>query len=92
MSAMFCECKSPDPRGPIVLSSYCLHQVRVCLSLSRLTNDVKIKQRCEELTMNFAARIGGKDDFDIVELRSDQQQPYARLGAKERGEYPLPRA
>jgi hypothetical protein len=28
--------------------------------------------------MDFAARIGGKDDFDIVELRSDQQQPYAR--------------
>jgi hypothetical protein len=57
----------------IVLSSYCLHQVRVCLSLSRLTNDVKIRQRCEELAMDFAERIGGKDDFDIVEARSDQQ-------------------
>jgi glutamate/tyrosine decarboxylase-like PLP-dependent enzyme len=44
-----------------------LHQVRVCLSLSRLTNDVKIRQRCEELAMDFAARIGGKDDFDIME-------------------------
>jgi hypothetical protein len=32
--------------------------VRVCLSLSRLTNDVKIRQRCEELAMDFAARIG----------------------------------
>jgi hypothetical protein len=53
--------------------SYCLHQLRVCLSLSRLTDDVTIRQRCEELAMDFAARIGGKDDFDIVELRGDQQ-------------------
>ena len=59
-----------------MLSSYCLHQVRVCFSLSRLTNDVKTKQRCEELAMDFAARIGGKDDFDIVELRSDQQATF----------------
>jgi hypothetical protein len=59
-----------------VLSSYCLHQVRVCLSLSRLTNDVKIRQRCEELAMDFAARIGGKDDFDIMELSSDQQTTF----------------
>jgi len=73
MPAMFCECKRPARRRLIVLSSYCLHQVRVCLSLSRLTNDVKIRQRCEELAMDFADRIGGKDDFDIVELRRDQQ-------------------
>jgi hypothetical protein len=53
-----------------------LHQVRVCLSLSRLTNDVKIRQRCEELAMDFAARIGGKDDFDIMELSSDQQTTF----------------
>jgi hypothetical protein len=59
-----------------VLSSYCLHQVRVCLSLSRLTNDVKIRQRCEKLAMDFAARIGGKDDFDIVELGSDPQATF----------------
>ena len=59
-----------------MLSSYYLHQVRVCFSLSRLTNDVKIRQRCEELAMDFAARIGGKDDFDIVELRSDQQATF----------------
>jgi len=59
-----------------VLSSYCLHQVRVCLSLSRLTNDVKIKQRCEELAMELAARIGGEHDFDIVEFRSDQQTSF----------------
>jgi hypothetical protein len=59
-----------------VLSSYCLHQVRVCLSLSRLTNDVKIRQRCQEMAMDFAARIGGKDDFDIVELQSDQQASF----------------
>lgn len=59
-----------------MLSSYCLHQVRVCLSLSRLTNDVKIKQRCEELAMELAARIGGEHDFDIVELRSDQQTSF----------------
>ena len=57
-----------------MLSSYCLHQVRVCFSLARLTNDVKIKQRCEELAMDFVARIGGKDDFDIV--RSDQQATF----------------
>jgi hypothetical protein len=59
-----------------VLSPNCLHQVRVCLSLSRLTNDVKSKQRCEELAMDFDARIGGKDGFDIVELRSDQQATF----------------
>jgi len=35
---------------------------------------VKIKQRCEELAMDFAARIGGKDDFDIV--RGDQQATF----------------
>ena len=56
-----------------MLSSYCLHQVRVCLSVSRQTDDVKIRQRCEELAMDFAARVGGKDDFDMVELRGDQQ-------------------
>ncbi len=56
-----------------MLSSYCLHQVRVCLSLSRLANDANIRQRCEELAMDFAERIGGKDDFDIVEALSDQQ-------------------
>ncbi len=59
-----------------MLSSYCLHQVRVCLSLSRLTNDVRIKQRCEELAMDFAARIGGKNDFEMVEHRSDQQAAF----------------
>ena len=57
-----------------MLSSYCLHQVRVCLSLSRLTNDVKIRQRCEELAMDFAERIGGKDDFDMVGVGGDQQE------------------
>lgn len=46
------------------------------MSLSRLTNDVKVRQRCEELAMDFAARIGGEDDFDIVELRSDQQATF----------------
>jgi hypothetical protein len=56
-----------------VLSSYCLHQVRVCLSLSRLTNDATMRQRCEELAMDFAGRIGGIDDFDIVEIQSDQR-------------------
>jgi hypothetical protein len=59
-----------------VLSSYCLHQVRVCLSLSRLTDDLKIRQRCERLAMDYAARIGGKDDFDMVEHRSDQQATF----------------
>lgn len=56
-----------------MLSSYCLHQVRVCFSLSRLTNDAAIRRRCEELAMDFAARIGGEDDFDIMEIRNDQQ-------------------
>ena len=59
-----------------MLSSYCLHQVRVCLSLSRLTDDLKIRQRCEQLAMDYVARIGGKDDFDMVELRSDQQATF----------------
>ncbi len=70
---MFWNVKAPDQGGLIVLSSYCLHQVRVCLSLSRLANDADIRQRCEELAMDFAERIGGKDDFDIVEARSDQR-------------------
>ena len=59
-----------------MLSSYCLHQVRVCLSLSRLTDDLKIRQRCEQPAMDYAARIGGKDDFDMVELWSDQQATF----------------
>ena len=59
-----------------MLSSYCLHQVRVCLSLSRLTDDLKIRQRCEQLAMDYVARIGGKDDFDMVELRIDQQATF----------------
>jgi len=33
---------------------------------------VKIRQRCEELALDFVARIGGKEDFDIVDLRTDQ--------------------
>lgn len=65
-----------------MLSSYCLHQLRVCLSLSRLTNDVKIRQRCEELAMDFAARIGGKDDFDIMELRGDQPGTRRHISAE----------
>jgi len=73
---MFFQCKSPDPRGGlIVLSSYYLHQVRVCLSLSRLSNDAKIRHLCEELAMDFAARIGGKDDFDMVEPQCDSKRP-----------------
>ena len=59
-----------------MLSSYCLHQMRVCLSLARLTNDVNIKQHCEELAMDFAACIGGKDDFDISELGGDQHATF----------------
>jgi len=59
-----------------VVSSYCLHQIRVCLSLSRLTDDLKFRQRCEQLAMDYAARIGGKDDFDMVEFRSDQQATF----------------
>jgi len=31
------------------------------LSLSRLTNDVKLRQLCGELAMDFTARISGKD-------------------------------
>jgi hypothetical protein len=53
-----------------------LHQIRVCLSLSRLTDDLKFRQRCEQLAMDYAARIGGKDDFDMVEFRSDQQATF----------------
>ena len=55
-----------------MLSSYCLHQMRVCLSLARLTTDVNIKQRCEDVAMDFVGRIGGKDDCDMAELRGDR--------------------
>jgi len=46
--------------------------MRVCLSLARLTTDVNIKQRCEDLAMDFVGRIGGKDDCDMAELRGDR--------------------
>jgi hypothetical protein len=48
--------------------SYCLHQARVCLSLARVTNDASVKQRLEELAINFAGRIGGRDDLDIAQI------------------------
>lgn len=68
---MFCQCNSPDPRDRL-----CCRRI-VCIryvSAFRFRdNDVKIRQRCEELAMDFAARVGGKDDFDMVELRGDQQ-------------------
>jgi hypothetical protein len=70
---MFANVKAQTRGGLIVLSSYYFYQVCVCLSLSRLTDDVKIRQRCEELAIDFAERIGSKDDLDIVEARSDQQ-------------------
>jgi len=48
--------------------SYCLHQARVCLSLARVTNDASVRQRLEELALNFAERIGGNDDLDIAQI------------------------
>jgi len=48
--------------------SYCLHQARVCLSLARVTNDASVRQRLEELALNFADRIGGRDDLDIAQI------------------------
>jgi hypothetical protein len=48
--------------------SYCLHQARVCLSLARVTDDASARQRLEELALNFAKRIGGRDDVDIAQI------------------------
>jgi hypothetical protein len=48
--------------------SYCLHQARVCLSLARLTDDANARHRLEELALNFAERIGGKNDLDIAQI------------------------
>jgi hypothetical protein len=48
--------------------SYCLHQARVCISLARVTNDASARQRLEELALNFARRIGGRDDLDIAQI------------------------
>ena len=39
--------------------SYCLHQAQVCLSLARGTDDAKLKQRYEELAVDFMERAGG---------------------------------
>jgi len=50
----------------------CLHfaeiAVRRCLSLARLTGDTSVRQRLEELALNFAERIGGEDDLDVAQI------------------------
>jgi hypothetical protein len=33
-----------------------------------VTNDASVRQRLEELALNFAERVGGGDDFDIAQI------------------------
>ena len=64
MPVMFCQCNSPDPRGRL-----CCRRI-VCISY---VYAFRFRDKPTTLRSGSAARVGGKDDFDIVELRGDQQ-------------------
>jgi hypothetical protein len=45
--------------------SYFAHQVQVCTSLARVTDDPALKRRYEVLAVEFARNIGGELDLDM---------------------------
>jgi hypothetical protein len=72
---MFCQCKGPDRRGHCAVVVLFASGARLFFAFA--TNQRRRdRQRCEELAMDFVARIGGKDDFDLMEIRNDQRATF----------------
>jgi hypothetical protein len=44
--------------------SYFWHQAQVCMSLARVCNDPILKERYEDLALNFAQKTGREQDLD----------------------------
>jgi hypothetical protein len=44
--------------------SYFWHQAQVCMSLARACNDPILKERYEDLALNFAQKTGREQDLD----------------------------
>jgi hypothetical protein len=51
--------------GVVLQRSYFWHQAQVCMSLARATDDPVLKQRCEDLALEFAQNAGDKRDLDL---------------------------
>jgi hypothetical protein len=45
--------------------SYFAHQVQVCTSLARVTDDPALKRRYEVMAVEFAQNIGGELDHEM---------------------------
>jgi hypothetical protein len=50
----------------VVLRSYFWHQAQVCMSLARVSDDTVLKQRYEELALEFAQNAGDERGVDIT--------------------------
>jgi hypothetical protein len=50
----------------VLTQSFFWHQARVCMSLARGTDDPSLKQRYENLALEFAQDAGGERDLDIT--------------------------
>jgi hypothetical protein len=48
----------------VVLRSYFWHQAQVCMSLARVSDDTVLKQRYEELALEFAQNAGDERGVD----------------------------
>jgi hypothetical protein len=44
--------------------SYFWHQAQVCMSLARVCNDPVLKERYEDLALDFAQNAGREQDLD----------------------------
>jgi len=56
--------------------SYFWHQAQVCLSLARVTEDPVLKEKYEDLAVNFAQNAGHERDLDGV--RTSYAEPHQR--------------
>jgi hypothetical protein len=52
--------------GVVSKRSYFWHQAQVCMSLARASDDPALKQRYQDLALEFAQNAGGERDFDIL--------------------------
>ena len=48
--------------------SYLRHQAQVCMSLARATNDPVLKERYEDLAVDFARNAGREQDLDSIKI------------------------
>jgi hypothetical protein len=54
--------------------SYFWHQAQVCMSLARVTNDPVLKERYEDLALDFAQKAERERDLDSVKPSDPQNR------------------